>query len=167
MTDKRIALLTGSFDPLTYGHYDIAIRCAELFDTVYVVGFYNSEKTGMFTPEERLAILRAAFDGHRNIKTDVSSGMVAEYAEKINAGVIVKGLRTTADFEYEYNLGEISRRLSPEVETLFMPSMAELAYISSSYVRELIKYRKPLEGAVPEGALEVLYSQRDKKFPQK
>lgn len=167
MTDKKIALLTGSFDPLTSGHYDIAIRCSQLFDTVYVVGFYNSEKKGMFTPEERLSILRGAFASHPNIKTDVSDGMVAEYAAKINAGVIVKGLRTTADFEYEYNLGEISRRLSPEVETLFMPSKAELAYISSSYVRELIKYKRPLEGAVPDGALEVLYTLRDKKFPQK
>ena len=156
MADKKIALLTGSFDPLTMGHYDVALRAAKLFDLVYVVGFFNSEKKGCFSSDERLEILRAAFDGCENIIVDVSDGMVAEYAEKISADVIVKGIRTVSDFEYEYNLAEISRRLSPDVETMFIPAKAELAYISSTYVREMIKYGHSLCGAVPDGCIPVI-----------
>ena len=156
MTDKKIALLPGSFDPLTLGHYDVAIRASKMFDTVYVVGFFNSEKKGCFSAEERLEILQAAFDGEENIIVDVSDGMVAEYAEKISADVIVKGIRTVADFEYEYNLAEIGRRLSPNVETMFIPAKAELAYISSTYVREMIKYDHSLDGAVPENCIQVI-----------
>lgn len=156
MKDKKIALLPGSFDPLTMGHYDVAMRAAKMFDTVYVVGFFNSEKKGCFSSDERLEILRAAFEGTENIIADVSGGMVAEYAEKISADVIVKGIRTASDFEYEYNLAEISRRLSPNVETLFIPAKAELAYISSTYVREMIKYNHSLDGAVPENCIQVI-----------
>ena len=163
MKQKKIALLPGSFDPLTLGHFDIAVRTAKLFDLVYVVGFYNSEKSGIFSCEERLAILNAAFEGCENIKTNVSDGMVADYADKIGADVIVKGLRTVADFEYEFTLSEISRRLSPNVETLFMPSRAEYAYISSSYVREMIKYGRPLDDVIPPSALKVFEELRVKK----
>ena len=156
MIDKKIALLTGSFDPLTMGHYDIALRAATMFDTVYVVGFFNSKKEGFFTAEERLRILRTAFEGCENIITDISCGMVSEYAEKVSADVIIKGIRTASDFEYEYNLAEISRRLSPNVETLFMPAKAELAYISSTYVREMIKYGRSLDGAIPQNCISVI-----------
>jgi len=156
MADKKIALLTGSFDPLTMWYYDDALRAAKMFDLVYVVGFFNSEKKGCFSADERLEILRAAFEGCENIITDVSCGMVAEYAEKISADVIVKGIRTVSDFEYEYNLAEISRRLSPDVETMFIPAKAELAYISSTYVREMIKYNRPLLGTIPEKCIPVI-----------
>lgn len=163
MSDKKIALLTGSFDPLTLGHYDIALRAAKMFDTVYVVGFFNSEKKGYFSAEERLEILRAAFKGHDNIIVDVSCDMVANYAEKISADVIVKGIRTTVDFAYEHNLAEISRRLSPNIETVFIPAKAELSYISSTYVREMIKYNHSICDAVPENCIPVI--KRIKNLP--
>ncbi|MBO4220144.1 MAG: pantetheine-phosphate adenylyltransferase [Clostridia bacterium] len=154
MSDKNTVLIPGSFDPLTMGHYDVVMRARALFGRIYVVGFVNSEKSGFFTPDERLDILRSAFSEFPEIITDVSGCMVSDYAESVGAGFMLKGVRSPGDFEYEFSLAEIERRLCPGLETVMMPSRPEFAHISSTFVRELLKYGKSLEGAVPESALE-------------
>ena len=149
MTDKRIALLTGSFDPLTYGHYDIAIRCAELFDTVYVVGFYNSEKTGMFTPEERLDMLRRTTARFPNVEVDSSNELLANYAKRKGATVLVKGLRAVSDFESEVQMAIINNKLNPHLETVFLPSSPKYTYLSSTIVKEMARYGCNLADFIP------------------
>ena len=156
MSDNSTVLIPGSFDPLTLGHYDVVMRARALFGRIYVVSFVNSEKSGFFTPDERLEILRSAFSDFPEIVTDISSGMVSDYAESVGAGFVLKGVRSPGDFEYEFSLAEIERRLCPGIETVMLPSRPEFSHISSTFVRELLKYGKSLEGSVPENALDTV-----------
>lgn len=152
------ALIPGSFDPITLGHMDIVERAAGLFDTVYLLLCTNSEKKDMFTREQRLELMKTACTGLDNVIVDVCDGLLADYAALHDIAVIVKGARTGADFDYEKMLYNINARLGDGLETILLPARAELSYISSTYVRELVKYKKPLYGAVPAGIVEMIYN---------
>lgn len=151
MLNHRYALIPGSFDPPTLGHYDIALRAAGMFDKVWVVAFVNSSKTGRFDRDQHLALLHAAFDGIPNIEVDVSDGLLAGYAEKHGIGTLVKGARSATDFDYEMSLSLINRSISSELDTVILPTKAEYMHISSTMVRELIKYGCDYSSAVPDG----------------
>lgn len=149
MPNPKIALIPGSFDPVTVGHCDIVLRAAKIFDKVYVTEFINSSKTSFFSTDERLSMLHAAFDGIANVKVDVWGGLLADYAVSHDIGTIVKGARSATDFDYEMSLSLINRSISAELDTLIIPTKAEYMHISSTMVRELIRYGCDYSACVP------------------
>lgn len=143
MKKQRIAIVPGSFDPATKGHADIIRRAARIFDKVYPTVMVNAEKLGseMFTPEERLAILKSACrDLGDNIECLMCSSLASDFADSLGASYFVKGVRGATDFDYEYSMAEIMRRFDSRIETILLPASPELAHISSTYARERIKY---------------------------
>lgn len=152
----RRALIPGSFDPPTTGHLDMIRRTASLFDEVYVVVFDNSEKKKTFTAMQRLEFIRricaplSGCDGLGRIVAGLSEGMLSDYVAEHKIDVVIKGARNASDFDYEYWLSIINRSFDKSFETLIMPAKAEYQHISSTVVRELIKYGKPLDGYVPD-----------------
>ncbi len=145
------ALFSGSFDPMTKGHVDIVCRAAGLFDEVYVVAFNNSEKKGMFTLDERLEIIRASIADIKGAVADAYSGAVADYVKEKSIDVIVKGIRSPLDCQYEIEMGEANRALSG-VDTVMLPCDAKNSRVSSTVVREMLKIGKPVSEYVSEGA---------------
>ena len=154
------AVVPGSFDPVTVGHLDLIERAAAMFDTVYVTAFQNAEKTGMFTAEEKLHMLRLAVSGIPNAVCSVETGVLADFASEHDA-VIVKGVRNGTDFDYEMNLAYISRAIAGEgrTETLLLPAKQEYLHISSSYVREMLRYHGDFRAAVPGAVYEYLINE--------
>lgn len=148
-------LIPGSFDPITLGHYDMIYRSACLFDEVHAVIFDNSEKNKLFTGGQRLYMLKlvcekinAEFAAERVVYS-LSSGFLAQYYLDNNIDALVKGARNATDFDYEYWLSLIQRSFDKKIETVIIPARAEFQHISSTVVRELIKYNRSLTGYVP------------------
>ena len=171
MSAPRIAMLTGSFDPVTAGHVDLIRRSARLFDRVYVAVMQNGEKDsaggGMFTYSQRLDILCAACDslraeGIENVFPELCVGLSSEYAARRGITYIVRGVRNASDFDYEYGLAGIMKRFDNRLETIFLPADPTLSCISSTYVRELLKYHCPIGDAMPEAAAELAVRFRTK-----
>ena len=154
----KTALITGSFDPVTVGHADIIKRAAEIFDSVTVALCHNSEKKYMFSLEEREKLLKLATSDLDNVNVAICRGLVADLAAEVGASVIVRGIRNPADSAYELDMATINRGLCSHPETVFLPSKPEYLHISSSYVRDMIKYSQPLDGIIPENAAEYLYA---------
>ena len=138
-------------------------RTAYLFDEVYVIVFDNSQKNNMFTASVRLELLKLACaplsgcEGMGKIVADISQGMLCDFSKEHNMDAVIKGARNASDFDYEYLLSLINRSFNPGIETLIMPSRAEYQHISSTVVRELLKYGKPLDGYVPDNIINRLY----------
>jgi pantetheine-phosphate adenylyltransferase len=146
--------MPGSFDPFTLGHFDVALRAAELFGEVVIAVMANGEKNGFFTPEERAEICRAAFKeaGVDSVKVIVNNGLLADLYNEVDACCMVKGVRNSNDFVYENELWLINRSFNSRVETVFLPSQSQYSHISSTMVREMLKYGVPLSSAMPKGA---------------
>lgn len=142
------ALIAGSFDPITVAHEDLIVRAAAMFDEVIVCAFENMTKRYTYTQKERFNHLKAVADQYENVFADTSLMMVVEYAEENGIDVIVKGARNASDFEDEYRQFCINREIAG-LETVILPSRPELSFISSSMVRELMKYEKDFEPYVP------------------
>lgn len=149
-------VIPGSYDPVTVGHIDIIIRASKVFDEVWAVVFTNSDKYYRFTGEMRLKMLAASCAGLDNVNTALSDGMLVDFMREHGIKYIVKGVRDASDFDYENKLANINRSFYPEAETVLLPSRPELCHISSTMVRELIKYGKPLDGYMPEQAIKLL-----------
>jgi pantetheine-phosphate adenylyltransferase len=137
MVDYRHAVYAGSFDPVTLGHSAIVERAARLYDRVTVAIGVNPAKRGLFTVDERVAMLRASLAALPNVEVDTFSGLLVEYCGRLGAGVIVRGLRLLTDFEYEFQLGLANRDLAPGLETVYMMTESKHVYISSSLVKEI------------------------------
>ncbi len=150
MANKKIknAVIPGSFDPITVGHLLLIERAAKLFDHVYVTAFRNAEKNSMFTDEEKLQMMRLATGHLDNVTVSVEDGLTAVFAAEHHA-CIVKGVRNGTDFDYEMGMAEISRAIDADVETIFIPARAAHMHISSSYVREMLRYDHDFKDAVP------------------
>ncbi|MCD8147361.1 MAG: pantetheine-phosphate adenylyltransferase [Clostridiales bacterium] len=147
----RTAIYPGSFDPVTAGHLDIIQRAAAQFDRLVVCVMYNSEKCGLFTPAERADLIRRSLtglDGVDNVEVDYADGLLVDYARRQNANCVVKGLRRVADFEAEMQMADLNRQLSPGLDTLFLTARPDLAFISSTIVKELARYQVDLRGYV-------------------
>lgn len=136
----KTAICPGSFDPVTNGHLDIIGRAAEIFDEVIVAVGNNPGKRTLFTVEERVALLKTvlAETGLDNVRVDHFDGLQVDYARAQNAQVIVKGLRALSDFEYEFQMALTNKKLAPELETVFMMTANEYAFLSSSLVKEIV-----------------------------
>ena len=146
----RIAVCPGSFDPATNGHIDIIKRSAALFDKVIVAVVHNPSKYSLFTLEERMELLKRTCGSIENVEIDSFSGLLMDYVKSKNANVIVRGLRAVSDFEYELQMALMNKKLSPEVETVFMMTNSKYSYLSSSLVKEVASLGGCIKGLVPE-----------------
>ena len=150
----RIAVYPGSFDPITNGHLNIIRRASKLYDKLIVGVLDNKSKKPLFTSNERKEMIDAEIKDLPNVSCDVFSGLLVDFAKQNGASVIVKGLRTVADFEYEFQMALLNKALNPEYETMFMMTDSKYSYISSSMVKEVAKYKGELEGLAPLNVIE-------------
>lgn len=149
----KIGIYPGSFDPITKGHLDLMNRAAQLVDKLIVVVLVNPNKSkGLLTIPERIEIITEVTKEIKNIEIDSFSGLLVEYASMKKAQVIFRGLRSISDFDMEQNMAQINKKLSPELETVFLMTAPEYACISSSSVRELIRFNGEYEWMLPEAA---------------
>jgi pantetheine-phosphate adenylyltransferase len=146
---RSLALFPGSFDPITNGHLDIIARSLSVFDAVIVAILVNPEKRPLFTIEERVAIIEQAYSREKRVRVDTFSGLLVQYAAKVRASVIIRGLRAISDFEYEFQMALMNRRLSPRVETVFMMPAEQYSYLSSRLVKEVFDLGGSVRGLVP------------------
>ncbi len=144
-----IALCPGSFDPVTNGHLDIIHRASRLFEKVIVLVIINPDKTPLFTSEERVEMIRRSID-LPNVEVDSYRGLLADYVKRSGATVIVKGLRAVTDFEYEFQMALINKKLAPFAETMFLTTDASNMYLSSSVVRQVGSFGGDISPFVPE-----------------
>ena len=150
-----IAICPGSFDPITLGHLNIIRRSAKIFDQVVVCVMQNAAKPSpMFTIEEKLDMVRRSVSRYPNVTVDSSSILLAEYAKQFEGAVIVKGLRAASDFEYEFQMNLINKKINPELETMFLTASEKYTFLSSSVVREMAMYGADLKGLVPDEIIE-------------
>ncbi|MEH7453676.1 MULTISPECIES: pantetheine-phosphate adenylyltransferase [Bacillaceae] len=147
---KRIAVCPGSFDPITLGHLDIIKRGARVFDEVIVVVLNNSAKNSLFTLEERKELITEATSTIPNVRVDSFSGLLMDYAKKINASAILRGLRAVSDFEYEMQITAMNKKLVDEIDTFFVMTNNQYSFLSSSIVKEVAKYGGNVKDLVPD-----------------
>ena len=145
----RTAIYPGSFDPLTMGHVDIIARGSALFDKIVVAVLENAEKEPIFSVAERIDMLEDAFADRANVEADAFSGLLVDYAKNKNAIAIVRGIRAISDFEYEFQMALMNRRLAPSIETVFMMPAEEYSYVSSRLVKEVAGLGGSVTGLVP------------------
>lgn len=143
------AIYPGSFDPITLGHLNIIRRASKIFDKVVVCVMVNSSKNPMFSLEERMELIERVVKRFPNVEVDTSSILLAEYVKRYEGAVLVKGLRAISDFESEFQMAMINKKLNPELETVFLTSSEKYTYISSSVVKEMAKYGADLRELVP------------------
>ena len=151
-----IAIYPGSFDPITNGHLDILKSGAEIFDKVIIAVSYNVNKKGFLPIEERVKLIRESVKDIPNVEVDAFQGLTVEYAKKRNASVLLRGLRTSFDFEYEMQLSQTNNALYNEIKTVFLITKPEYNFISSSCVREILVNNGDISGFVPETVKEYL-----------
>ena len=146
---KRTAVYPGTFDPVTNGHLDLVERASRQFDRLILAILRHDEKSPVFSLEERMELLREAAAPFPNVEVDAFHGLLVDYAQKVGAGTIVRGLRALSDFEYELQMAMMNRRLAPDVETVFLMPSEAYAYLSSRLVREVARLGGDLTGLVP------------------
>ncbi|MBE6916257.1 MAG: pantetheine-phosphate adenylyltransferase [Ruminococcaceae bacterium] len=149
----KTAICPGSFDPITLGHLDIIRRAAEIFPHVIVAVMVNSKKTGLFSVEERVELIRRVVQDFPNVTVESSTALLAQWAEEKGDCVLVKGLRAISDFESEFQMALINRKLNPKLETVFLPTSDEYLYLSSSIVREVCSLGGDITDFVPKEIL--------------
>ena len=159
----KLAVCPGSFDPITVGHLDLARRAAAIFDQVILCVMVNSEKHPMFSLEERLELARAAAASLPGVRAEACGGLLADFAREKGAAALVKGVRSEADFGWEVQLAQINRDLCPELDTILLPARPEHRHISSTMVREMLRYGQDLRPYIPAGALSALHRIREGK----
>ena len=151
---ERICVYPGSFDPITVGHMVIIRRASRIFDRVIVAVLHNPAKKGCFPLEQRLTMIEKACADLPTVSADAFDGLLVEYLKKTGAQVVVRGLRAVTDFEAEFQMAQVNHQVSPEMETLFMMTLPEHAYISSSVVRELATFGGDVTQFVPAEILD-------------
>lgn len=147
---NKVAVVPGSFDPITMGHLDIIKRASKIFDEVKVVVMNNSSKNPLFSLEERIGLIAEVTDSIPNVNVDSFGGLLIDYAVEVEANAIIRGLRAVSDFEYEMQITSMNRFLNENIETLFMISNNQYSFLSSSIVKEVAKYSGNISGLVPE-----------------
>ncbi len=160
---ERVAVYPGSFDPLTNGHVDIILRGARIFDRIIVAVLQNAEKTPLFTVQERVDTAREVFAGESKVEVEAFGGLLVDFARQKGACVIVRGLRAVSDFEYEFQMALMNRRLNPEIETVFMMPAEAYTYTSSRLIREVFALGGPITGLVPDIVEARLREKKDRR----
>jgi len=149
---SNTAVFPGSFDPLTLGHVDIIQRALRLFEKLIIAIGVNSEKKSMFSLEDRIAAIKSTFEGETKIEVTSYSGLTIDFCKSVNANYLVRGLRNPADFEFEKAIANTNRALS-DIDTVFLLTTSGKSFISSSIVREIVKYNGDISKLVPEAVL--------------
>ncbi|MEE1350768.1 MAG: pantetheine-phosphate adenylyltransferase [Clostridia bacterium] len=152
----RIAVYPGSFDPITNGHLDIIERASRIFDKVIVGVLKNKNKKPKFSADERVMLIEKATSKLTNVEVASFDGLLVDFARKYGANIIIKGLRTVNDFEYEFQMALLNKTLDSECETMFMMTNSKYSYISSSMVNELAGYNGDLAGLVPTEVIQYI-----------
>lgn len=147
---NKIAVIPGTFDPITNGHLDIIERAAKIFDVLYVAVLNNSSKKPLFTVEERMEMIKQVTAHLPNVAVESASGLTVDYAAKRGANAIVRGLRAVSDFEYEMQIASMNRTLNAEIETFFVMTNTKYSFLSSSMVKEVAQYQGDISELVPE-----------------
>ncbi|MDR1299793.1 MAG: pantetheine-phosphate adenylyltransferase [Oscillospiraceae bacterium] len=145
----KIAVYPGSFDPITLGHLNIIRRASAIFDKVLVCVMINSDKTPLFTLDERMELIRRTVRRYRNVEVDASDELLVSYVKQKGASVIVKGLRAISDFDWEFQIALANKKIEPTIETVFLASSEKYTYLSSTVVKEMARYGADLSGFVP------------------
>ncbi len=154
---SKHAMYPGSFDPITLGHVDVIERAAQMFETVTVVIAKNSKKTPLFDEHERLAMATASLVHLPNVSVTVHAGLVVDFANEHGVDVIVRGLRAVSDFEYEFQIALMNRKLQPDVSTIFLMPHERYTYLNSSIIRELGRYRQDISDFVPRAVVDAMH----------
>ncbi len=147
---KVVAIYPGSFDPPTNGHLDLIERGSNIFDELVVAILRNPDKNPLFSVGERRSMLEAMTDDLRNVRVDTFDGLTVDYALRVNASAVLRGIRALSDYEYELQMALMNRKLQPELETVFMMPAEQYSYLSSRLVREVAQLGGSIEGLVPE-----------------
>ena len=147
---RKVAIYPGSFDPFTNGHINIIERSVRVFDKVIVAVAHNVSKKTTFTIEERVEIIREIFRNRPEVKVDYFQGLLVEYARKMGTNILLRGMRTVSDFEYELQMALSNKTLYPEIETIFMVTEGAYSYISSSLIKEIITLGGSAKEMIPE-----------------
>jgi pantetheine-phosphate adenylyltransferase len=158
MSDGRVAICPGTYDPVTYGHLDIIARAANVFDRI-VVGVVNQptrKQQTVFTAQERMAFLKQAVKDHANVEVEVFSILLVDFARQHGAGTIVKGLRAISDFEYEFEMNQLNRKLAPEIESVYIIASPDYSFLSSTGVKEMAAFGGDVSDLVPPPVAEAL-----------
>ncbi|MFO7644356.1 MAG: pantetheine-phosphate adenylyltransferase [Desulfosarcina sp.] len=148
---RRIAIYPGSFDPVTNGHIDIAKRGSKLFDHIIVAILHNPGKQSLFTLQERLEMLKESMSGIDSIEFDTFDGLLVDYARKRNATALLRGMRAVSDFEYEFQLALMNRKLNRKIETVFLMTGLRWIFTSSSIIKEAARFGGDISDMVPAG----------------
>lgn len=152
----KTAVFPGSFDPVTSGHLDLIKRASKMFDRLILGVLINSSKKPLLTVEERVRLLKEVTKDLKNVEVEAFDGLLVDFVDRCDADVIVRGLRTSNDFEYELPLAQANYKLNESADTIFLATSPEYSYISSSAVKELMRYNDDISGFVPEEALKYL-----------
>jgi len=160
---KKLAIYPGTFDPITFGHLDVIQRASELFDVVIVAVLENATKTPLFTKEERVEMIKEAVKSIPNVEVDVFEGLLVDYAKRKGAIAIIRGLRAVSDFEYEFQMALMNRKISNGITTVFLMPHEKYTYLNSSIVRELARLNASVSDFVPQFVAEKFKEKFNKK----
>ncbi len=159
---KRRAIYPGSFDPVTFGHMDMIVRSAKIVDELIVAVLINSAKNSLFSIEERVSMLEELTRDIPNVKVRSFEGLLIDFARKMDASLIIRGLRAVTDFEYELQLAQTNRIVNAQVDTMFLITSLKYAYLSSTIVKEIASYGGDISQFVPEQLIERIYAKYQK-----
>ncbi|ADL42621.1 pantetheine-phosphate adenylyltransferase [Caldicellulosiruptor obsidiansis OB47] len=162
----KIGVYPGSFDPVTNGHLDIIERASKIFDKLIVAVLVNPNKTPVFDIEERVELLKETTEHLPNVEIKAFKGLLIDFMKQENAKVIVKGLRAVSDFEYEFQMALLNKKLEPSIETIFMMTNSKYSYLSSSMVKEVARFGGCIEDLVPEKIAKKVMKKLNKKYAE-
>ncbi len=160
---EKVAIYPGTFDPITNGHMSIIRRALEIFDKLIVAILINPQKKPLFSVEERIFMIKEATKGMGNVEVDTFEGLLVDYAVKKGANVIIRGLRATSDFEFEFQMALMNRKLNRSVQSIFLMTDYKWLYVSSSIIKEVASFGGDVEGLVPD----IVNEKLKEKFRQK
>ena len=158
--NKKIALYPGSFDPITNGHLDVLERASKMFDSVVIAVLNHPNKQSFLSVEERVNLIKETTKNMPNVSVDSFGGLTVEYAKKIGASFLIRGLRTITDFEYEIKLCQTNQVIAPNIETVFLSTRTEQNFISSSIVKELSNHKTDISKFVPKNVVEYMLTKQ-------
>ncbi|HPW66206.1 MAG TPA: pantetheine-phosphate adenylyltransferase [Salinivirgaceae bacterium] len=160
---SKIAVFPGSFDPITLGHESVVLRAVELFDKIIVAVGHNLGKTGFFTVEERVEMVKKTFENVKKVEVAVYEGLTVKFCKDVNAKYILRGLRTSSDFEFEQGIAQMNKKMYPELETVFILSVPELMPVSSTIVRDIYRNNGDISIFVPEAIVPLIQNKLRQK----